>query len=101
MAEPVAIIISLVIGTIVGLGYFAGMWITVQTLPTAKRPRLLWALSAILRVVGATIVFVVLLRWGTTYAIAGVAGFVIGRFGAMAIWGMTREPKLPSVRPRE
>ena len=101
MAEPVAIIISLVIGTVVGLGYFAGMWITVQTLPTAKRPRLLWAQGAILRVVGATIVFVVLLRWGTTYAIAGVAGFVIGRFGAMAIWGMTREPKLPSGRPRE
>ena len=91
MAEPVAIIISLVIGTTVGLGYFAGMWITAQTLPNAKRPRLLWALSAILRV---------LLRWGTTYAIAGVAGFVIGRFGAMAIWGVTREPKLPPAPPR-
>ncbi|GEM_PF-7001341 len=100
MAEPVAIIISLVIGTTVGLGYFAGMWITAQTLPNAKRPRLLWALSAILRVAGATIVFVVLLRWGTTYAIAGVAGFVIGRFGAMAIWGVTREPKLPPAPPR-
>lgn len=93
--EPIAVIISLVIGTIVGLGYFAGLWITVQKLPEARRPVLMWALSALLRVAGATIVFIILLRWGVTYAVAGLAGFVIARLGSTAIWGPTREPKLP------
>lgn len=93
--DPISVIISLVIGTIVGLGYFAGLWITVQTLPTARRPRLVWALSAVLRALGATIVFIILLRWGTTQVVAGLAGFVIARLGATAVWGPSREPKLP------
>ncbi len=100
--EPVPVIISLVIGTVVGLGYFAGLWITVQTLPRAKRPRLTWALSALLRVAGATLVFIILLRWGVTQAVAALAGFTIARFGSTAIWGRTREPMIPGTgRKRE
>ena len=98
--EAIPIIISLIIGAIVGMGYFAGLWITVQTLPSAKRPRLTWALSALLRVAAATLVFIILLRWGVTEAVAGLAGFTIARFGATAIWGPTREPKLPGAECR-
>ena len=82
--DPLTAMISLIIGTVVGLGYFAGLWITV-----------LWSLSALLRVAGATPVFVVLLRWGTTEVVAGLAGFVLARFAATAIWGPMREPKMP------
>lgn len=111
--EPIALIISMVLGTIVGLGYFAGLWITVQALPDAKHPVLVWAGSALLRVGGATVVFVILLRWGQAQgdgfdafapALAGLAGFIIARFGSTAIWGPTREPKIPTgddAPPRE
>lgn len=107
--EPIYLIISMVIGVIVGMGYFAGLWITVQVLPTAKRPVLTWGLSAVLRVVGATVVFVILLRWGQAHtegfdsfgpALAGLAGFVIARFASTVIWGPTREPKMPTSRER-
>jgi len=103
--EPIFLIIAMVIGVIVGMGYFAGLWITVQVLPTAKRPVLTWGLSALVRVAGATVVFVILLRWGQTQsdgfdgfapALAGLAGFVIARFASTAIWGPTREPKIPT-----
>lgn len=106
--EPLVLILSMVIGTIVGLGYFAGLWITVQILPKAKRPMLTWGASALLRVAGATIVFLILLRWGFARAegfeayapiAAGFAGFVIARFASTAIWGPTREPKIPTSAP--
>ncbi|MBD3291691.1 MAG: hypothetical protein GF393_02105 [Armatimonadia bacterium] len=107
--EPLVLIISLVIGTIVGMGYFAGLWITVQVLPKAKRPVFTWAASALIRVTGATVVFIILLRWGEARAegletiapvAAGLAGFLIARFGSVAIWGQTREPKIPVGRNR-
>lgn len=100
--ETLGIIISMVIGTIVGLGYFAGLWITIQALPNAKRPVLTWAVSALLRVAGATVVFLILLRsGGFTHAVAGLAGFVIARFGSTAIWGPPREPKIPTAERLE
>ncbi|MFW6437976.1 MAG: ATP synthase subunit I, partial [Armatimonadota bacterium] len=95
----------MVIGIIIGMGYFAGLWITVQVLPNAKRPVLTWGLSALVRVVGATIVFVILLRWGQDRAegfdgfapaLAALAGFVLARFASTVIWGPTREPKIPT-----
>ncbi len=98
--EPIPVIMSLIIGTVVGMGYFAGLWITTQKLPTAKRPRLTWALSALLRVAAMTLVFIILLRWGVTQAVAGLAGFTIARFGATSLWGSTREPKMPGARCR-
>lgn len=108
--EPIYLIISMVIGVIVGMGYFAGLWITVQILPKARRPVLTWALSALARVAGATVVFVILLRWGQAQTegfdalgpvLAGLAGFVIARFGSTVIWGPTREPKIPTRRNRD
>jgi len=102
--EPLVLIVSLLIGTIVGMGYFAGLWITVQLLPKAKRPVFTWAASALLRVTGATVVFIILLRWGDARAegleayapvAAGLAGFVIARLASVSIWGPTREPKIP------
>jgi len=105
--EPLVLILSMVIGTIIGLGYFAGLWITVQVLPKAKRPVLTWAGSALLRVAGATAVFAILLHWGFARAegleaygpiAAGFAGFIIARFASTAIWGPTREPKMPGSR---
>ena len=107
--DPIPIILSLIIGAIVGMGYFAGLWITVQILPKSKRPILTWAASALLRVTGATLVFIILLQWGAAQAegfeayapvAAGLSGFVIARFGSVAIWGQTREPKLPTGRNR-
>ncbi len=105
--EPIFLIISMVIGIIIGMGYFAGLWITVQVLPNAKHPVLTWGLSALVRVAGATVVFVILFRWGQARsegfdgfapALAGLAGFVLARFASTAIWGPTREPKLPTSR---
>ena len=102
--EPLVLIVSMVIGTIVGLGFFAGLWMTVQALPDSKRPVLLWAGSALLRVGGATVAFVILLRWGQAQSegfdgfapvLAGLAGFIVARFASTAIWGATREPKIP------
>jgi F1F0 ATPase subunit 2 len=103
--EPVVLTISTVIGTIIGLGFFAGLWITTQILPDAERPVLVWVGSALLRFGGATVVFYILLRWGQSRAegfdsfapaLAGLAGFVIARFASTAIWGPGREPKMPT-----
>lgn len=99
--EPIWVAISLVAGVIVGMGYFAGLWITVQQLTTAKRPVLLWAFSALLRAAGATAVFYVLVNRGMTHALLGILGFIGARFIATRIWGPVREPRIPGSRPRD
>lgn len=98
--EPIALAISLVIGAIVGMGYFAGLWITVQKLPQAKRPVVLWAVSALLRAAGATAIFVVLMGWGALNLVAGGIGFLGARVLSAKIWGSVREPRIPGARSR-
>ncbi len=93
--EPVAVTVALVMGAVMGMGYFAGLWVTVQRLPEAKRPVLVWALSALLRVAGATVVFLLLMSWGTPQLIAGGIGFIAARLLATRIWGPAREPRMP------
>lgn len=93
-----AIVVSLMIGAIIGMGYFAGLWITVQKLPQARRPVLLWAASALLRAAGATAVFVVLMGWGIPQLIAGVVGFIAARLLSTRIFGRVREPRIPGAR---
>ncbi len=92
--EPLAVAASLLIGLTLGLGYFAGLWITVVRLPQARRPVVVWAVSAILRVAAATAVFIILMRLGVWQLIAGVLGFVVARFIATGIWGPVREPRI-------
>ena len=99
--SPIAVAISVIIGVVVGMGYFAGLWITVQHLRHAKRPVMVWAASALLRAAGATVVFVVLMGWGIPHIIAGVLGFIGARLIATRIWGPCREPRMPAAHGQD
>ncbi|MGC9320018.1 MAG: ATP synthase subunit I [Armatimonadota bacterium] len=93
--DPTAVAGGLAAGVAMGLAYFAGLWWTVQRLPGARRPVLVWATSAILRAAAATGVFLLLLTWGTVQLVAGVLGFIGARMLATRIWGPCREPRMP------
>ncbi|MEA3402391.1 MAG: ATP synthase subunit I [Armatimonadota bacterium] len=94
--EPIPVAGGLAAGVAMGLAYFAGLWWTVQRLPGARRPVLVWGTSAVVRVAVATGVFYLLLTWGAAQLVAGVLGFIGARVLATRIWGPCREPGVPT-----
>ncbi len=85
--DPLAVTAALLIGGILGIGYFFGLWLTVQRLEAVKRPMLLLGGSALVRIAIAAGVFYLLLSWGLAQLIGGVAGFFVMRLLATRIWG--------------
>ncbi|MGD9496016.1 MAG: ATP synthase subunit I [Armatimonadota bacterium] len=89
------VLAGLAIGAVAGLAYFAGLWWTVRRLPHARRPVLVWGLSAALRAAGIAASFLALLRWAPEALIAAALGFLIARLLAVRLWGALRMPAVP------
>jgi len=71
---------ALLAGCAAGVACVAGLWETLQALPTARRPVLLVMASYLLRVGGTVATFVLLVRTGGwPSAAAGLVGFLAAR----------------------
>lgn len=99
--EPLPVLASVLIGLVVGTGFFAALWVTVQRLPDARHPVLLWALSALLRVAAVAGVLLLMMKWGVPQLVGAFVGFIGARFVSVRIWGRVREPGMPAPSDRE
>jgi F1F0 ATPase subunit 2 len=82
-----------VAGAAVGLAHFAGLWLTVRSLATARRPGLVVAASAMARL----LVTAGALAWlaqagGWRWVVAALVGFVGARQAVVRRWGRVPEP---------
>jgi len=80
------VIIGVVGGTLLGLGYFGGLKMTVDRLPVSRRPGLLFAGSFILRTIVVIAAFVLILRQSLPAFIAGFCAFVVVREVMRSRW---------------
>jgi len=72
-------ITSLTAGTVLGLMFYGGLWITVQSLMTTRHPVALSFGSYLLRLVLMLTGFALVARTGWQNALACLAGFALGR----------------------
>ncbi len=73
------LILSVLVGILLGLFYFGGLWLTVQKITAITYPYLLVLLSFIIRVAVVLVGFFLLLRADWRYLLAALAGFIVAR----------------------
>ena len=73
------IIVSLVTGTVLGMFYFGGLWITVRRLTVARQPALLTLVSFVLRATVVLLGFYFVLGGRWERLAACLAGFLLAR----------------------
>lgn len=74
-------LISLFIGLILGLLYFAGLWLTVKNMQKSRSPVALTLVSFFLRTAAIMLVLIFVARQGNyVNIIVLLAGFIFGRF---------------------
>ena len=73
-------ILSLCGGIVLGLLYFAGLWLTVRRMHAAKHPWRFFAVSYVLRLALAVSCFYFLILSGWQHAVAALIGFVAVRY---------------------
>jgi len=73
------VLVGLLLGGVLGLAFFGGLWYTVRNLPRARHPAVLALASFMVRLALAVGGFYLVLR---LTAIAGVVSAVIGFVGA-------------------
>lgn len=66
-------------GTLVGWGYFAGLWWTVQRTQAVARPGLLLLISFLLRAAAVGLAALLALRLGPVTLVTGLLGFLLVR----------------------
>ena len=71
--------LALGVGALLGLFYFAGLWVTVSRLPDAKNPALLTLGSFLLRTLIALAGFYLLMAGSVFNLLASLAGFILAR----------------------
>ena len=68
------------LGTILGLAYFAGLWLTVRRIPASAKPGRLLGLSLMARLLPALAVMWLVIRHDPGMFLAMIPGFLVGRF---------------------
>ncbi len=83
MMNGFSLILRLLAGTALGLFFYAGLWLTVRSLPQARHPVLLTLGSFWIRtlVVLASVLLLMKGRW--QYVVVCLVGFLAGR---VAVW---------------
>ena len=72
---------NLLIGLILGLLYFSGLWLTVKNMQKSRSPAALVLVSFFLRTAAIMLVLIFVARQGNyVNIIALLAGFIFGRF---------------------
>lgn len=77
--EPVRLVLALVIGGLLGAGYFGGLYLTARRLPHASSPHLLLFGSFALRLLVVLAVFFALTPWGAPAMLLALGGFLVAR----------------------
>jgi len=73
------LILSILLGCLLALFFFGGLWWTVQRIAGSERPYLIAIISFLIRTAVILLGFYLLLRVGWPYLMAALAGFIIGR----------------------
>ncbi len=74
-------LLSLILGVILGLLYFAGLWITIKNMYKSRSPLVLSLVSFTLRTAAIFLVLIFIARQGNFIdIIILLIGFIIGRF---------------------
>jgi F1F0 ATPase subunit 2 len=73
------ILISLITGSILGVFYFGGLWITVQYLVNGKHPYSLFFVSFFIRILVVLAVFYLIVVQGWIYLVVSLLGLIITR----------------------
>jgi len=68
------------LGVVIGLAYFAGLWLTVRRVPDSSNPGRLLGLSLVARMLPAMAVMWLVLRYDPGMFLAMLPGFLVGRF---------------------
>lgn len=77
--DATELLMALLAGVGLGLGYFGGLWLTVRRLPDAKRPEVLSLSSLMLRLGLVVLGFYLLMDGHWERLLASVAGFLLAR----------------------
>lgn len=73
------LILSLLLGILLGAFFFGGLWWTVQKMTGGSRPYMLFATSFIVRTTVLLTVLYLLLAGGWQFMLTALAGFLIAR----------------------
>ncbi len=73
------LLLGLFWGSVLGLFFFGGLWLTIRTLPSSRRPHLLWSCSLALRLVLFLAGVLPLLRMGFATWPGALAGILLVR----------------------
>jgi len=75
----VSLFLAFLAGAALGLGYYGGLWLTIQRLPTAGRPGLLASVSLFLRLGLVLVAFYLVMGGRWERLLACLAGFLLAR----------------------
>lgn len=73
--------LALLAGLFLGTGYFGGLYLTVKWVGQTSSPRLLLAMSFVIRLLVVLGVFYLLTGWGALAMLTALGGFLIARLG--------------------
>lgn len=89
MNEILAMILSLASGTLFGLFYFGGLWLTLQQLSRSKQPSLMAAVSFAARGMVCLFGFYLISGFGLKMLAISLAGFLLSKFGLIRRLGFS------------
>jgi F1F0 ATPase subunit 2 len=87
VSEALVLVLSLLGGVVTGLFYFGGLWLTLQQLPTARRPGLLILISFVGRAAVTLLIFIFLMGGAWPRLLAALAGFLLARLALVRYVG--------------
>ncbi len=90
----VYLLIAFPAGIALGLFYFAGLWMTVQRLPSARRPALLTFGSLFLRLSICVLGFYLVMGGRWDRLISALLGFLLMRRVLVRRWGEAPQPQV-------
>lgn len=79
MRVALSLVVGLALGGVVGVAYFAALWLTVRRVVVSAHPRRLMRRSRVLRLVGLLAVMAVVIRVDAAMFLAMVPGVLLGR----------------------
>lgn len=88
MYDWIILIVGGLVGIVLGIFYFGGLWFTVQHITKVKSPRLWMFSSFVLRAVVVLAAFYGMLQYRWEFLAAALVGFMVMRFYLVRKWGM-------------
>jgi F1F0 ATPase subunit 2 len=89
MGEAAGWVGAALVGAVLGLGYFAGLWWTVQRAKRVRHPEALVAASFVLRAAVAVVVLILIMGDDVWRLLAALGGFLVVR--TAVLWRVRRD----------